>query len=197
MKRLLNQEKSLGRSSDPPYTDGHAWWEPHQCSTLASSPGDTPLGTHAVQDGKGDAGLGPGWWRGGFRNSWTPTRQSTWQPCAWPFSKMANCLQRLYFAICFQRPLPHPVPVRSTMLFDKVQTWGICLQRSVSWPGVRGITWDLCVILFFLFLRICIFTALIIWNLLEMITTLRNDQQLTQTGYNQTNASLVNKSLNV
>ena len=83
------------------------------------------------------------------------------------------------------------------MLFDKVQTWGICLQGSVSWPGGRDITWDLCVILLFLFLGICIFTALIIWNLLEMITTLRNDQQLTQTGYNQTNASLVNKSLNV
>ena len=93
--------------------------------------------------------------------------------------------------------LPRPVPVWSTMLFDKVQTWGICLQRSVSWPGGRGITWDLCVILFFLFLGICIFTALIIWNLLEMITTLRIDQQLTQTGYTQTNASLVNKSLNV
>ena len=80
---------------------------------------------------------------------------------------------------------------------DKVQTWGICLQRSVSWPGGRGFTWDLCVILFFLFNGICIFTALIIWNLLEMITPLRIDQQLTQTGYNQTNASLVNKSLNV
>ena len=93
--------------------------------------------------------------------------------------------------------LPRPVPVRSTMLSDKVQTWGTCLQGSVSWPGGRGITWDLCVILFFLFLGICIFTALIIWNLLEMITTLRTDQQLTQTGYNQTNASLVNKSLNV
>ena len=39
---------------------------------------------------------------------------------------------------CF---LPRPVPVRSTMLFDKVQTWGICLQRSVSWPEGRGITW--------------------------------------------------------
>ena len=100
---------------------------------------------------------------------------------------------------CFKLawPLPRPVPVRSTMLFDKVQTWGICLQRSVSWPGGRGITWDLRVILFFLFNGIYIFTALIIWNLLEMITTLRIDQQLTQTGYNQTNMSLVNKSLNV
>ena len=95
------------------------------------------------------------------------------------------------------RRLPRPVPVLSTMLSDKVQTWGTCLQGSVSWPGGRGITWDLCVILFFLFNGICIFTALIIWNLLEMITTLRIDQQLTQTGYNQTNASLVNKSLNV
>ena len=94
-------------------------------------------------------------------------------------------------------PLPRPVPVRSTTLFDKVQTRGISLQGSVSWPGGHGITWDLCVILFFLFLGICIFTALIIWNLLEMITTLRIDQQLTQTGYNQTNASLVNKSLNI
>ena len=99
-----------------------------------------------------------------------------------------------YVSFC---DLPHPVPVWSTMLFDKVQTWGICLQRSVSWPGGRGITWDLRVILFFLFNGIYIFTALIIWNLLEMITTLRIDQQLTQTGYNQTNASLVNKSLNV
>ena len=96
-----------------------------------------------------------------------------------------------------QSQVPRPVPVRSTMLSDKVQTWGTCLQGSVSWPGGRGITWDLCVVLFFLFLGICIFTALIIWNLLEMITTLRIDQQLTQTGYNQTNASLVNKSLNV
>ena len=93
--------------------------------------------------------------------------------------------------------MPRPVPVRSTMLFDKVQTWGIGLQRSVSWPGGRGLTWDLHVILFFLSNGICIFTASIIWNLLEMITTLRIDQQLTQTGYNQTNASLVNKSLNV
>ena len=42
--------------------------------------------------------------------------------------------------------VPHPVPVRSTMLFDKVQTWGICLQGSISWPGGRGITWDLCVL---------------------------------------------------
>ena len=82
-----------------------------------------------------------------------------------------------------------------------------CLTRSrhggyvfkEAYPGLEdvAITWDLCVILFFLFLGICIFTALIIWNLLEMITTLRIDQQLTQTGYNQTNASLVNKSLNV
>ena len=93
--------------------------------------------------------------------------------------------------------LPRPVPIRSTMLFDKVQTWGICLQGSISWPGGHGITWDLCVILFFLFLGICIFIALIIWNLLEMITTLRIDQQLTQTGYNQTNSQQVLECLKV